>query len=120
MKKIIKSIHKKICLFLYYYFAIHLPNQPFFGYKIYDNIRGKLCKNIFAQSGKKIVVRKGAYFGDGDKIQIGDYSQLGTFCHIDNDIVIGEKVLMAPYVVIYSSSHEYKDITVPIMDQGGG
>ena len=60
-----------------------------------------------------------AYFGTGKNIEMGDYSQLGINCKVEEDLVLGDYVLMGPDVVIFSSSHEYKNLDVPIMLQGG-
>ena len=60
-----------------------------------------------------------AYFGTGKNIEMGDYSQLGINCKVEEDLVLGDYVLMGPDVVIFSSSHEYKNPDVPIMLQGG-
>ncbi len=37
---------------------------------------------------------------------------------MDNDVVIGNDVTMGPDVIIYTSSHEYKDLGIPIKRQG--
>lgn len=60
-----------------------------------------------------------AYFGTGKNIEMGDYSQLGINCKVEEDLVLCDYVLMGPNVVIFSSSHEYKNPDVPIMLQGG-
>ena len=49
---------------------------------------------------------------------MGDYSQLGINCKVENDLVMGDYVLMGPDVVIYSSMHAYEDLNTPIMMQG--
>lgn len=39
-------------------------------------------------------------------------------CKVENDLVMGDYVLMGPEVVIYSSMHAYDDLNIPIMMQG--
>ena len=65
------------------------------------------------------MIKSMAYFGTGKNIEIGDYSQLGINCKVEEDLVLGDYVLMGPDVIIYSSSHEYKDPDVPVILQGG-
>lgn len=109
---------KKILIILYYGFARHLPYQPLPGYKFGNKLRSYIAKKLFKKTGKDITIKHGAYFGDGKNIVMGDYSQLGIDCKVENDLIMGDYVLMGPEVVIYSSSHEYKNIDVPIMLQG--
>jgi len=49
---------------------------------------------------------------------MGSYSQLGINCKVENDLVMGEYVLMGPEVVIYSSMHAYSNPETPVMMQG--
>lgn len=109
---------KKILILLYYGFARHLPQQPLPGYKFGNWLRSAICKKLFKSTGRNITIKHGAYFGDGRNIVMGDYSQLGINCKVENDLVMGEYVLMGPDVVIYSSMHAYEDLDTPIMMQG--
>lgn len=102
----------------YYLVARFLPKYPVPGYHIAYKIRYVLCKYIFASIGKNVLIKRNAYFGDGSKIEIGDNSQIGINCIMDNDIIIGDDVTMGPDVIIYTSSHEYKDLNIPINKQG--
>lgn len=91
---------KKLLILLYYGFARHLPYQPLPGYKFGNALRSWICSKLFKHTGSNIVIKHGAYFGDGQNIVMGDY------------------VLMGPEVVIYSSMHAYDDLSTPIMMQG--
>lgn len=64
------------------------------------------------------MIKHEAYFGDGRNVVMGDYSQLGINCKVENDLVMGDYVLMGPEVVIYSSMHADDDLNIPIMMQG--
>lgn len=108
----------KLLLLLYYGFARYLPQQPLPGYKFGNWLRSTICKKLFKLTGKNITIKHGAYFGDGRNIVMGDYSQLGINCKVENDLVMGDYVLMGPDVVIYSSMHAYEDLNTPIMMQG--
>lgn len=112
------NINKKLYLLLYYVIARHLPYQPIPGYKIGNRLRKMLCERIFKSAGKNIVIKHGAYFGDGENIIIGNNSQLGINCKVENDLVIGDNVLMGPDIIIFSSEHEFKNLDIPIMFQG--
>ena len=108
----------KLLLLLYYGFARYLPQQPLPGYKFGNWLRSTICRKIFKSTGKNITIKHRAYFGDGRNIVMGDYSQLGINCKVENDLVMGDYVLMGPDVVIYSSMHAYEDLNTPIMMQG--
>lgn len=109
---------RKLLILLYYGFARHLPYQPLPGYKFGNWLRSWIARKLFKSVGENITIKHGAYFGDGRNIVMGKMSQLGIDCKVENDLVMGDYVLMGPEVVIYSSSHEYKDIATPIMLQG--
>ena len=56
----------------------------------------------------------------GGIVKIGKGSEIGERCRISiaNSLEIGEKVLLSPNVYITDCDHEYRDIDVPVMDQG--
>ena len=109
---------RKLYLLTYYGFARHLPKYPIPGYKLGYKFRYFCCKHIFKSIGKNVLIKKNAYFGDGTKVQIGNNSQIGINCIMDNDVIIGNDVTMGPDCIIYTSSHEYKDLSIPINQQG--
>ena len=51
---------------------------------------------------------------------IGKGSEIGERCRISiaNSLTIGSKVLISPNVYITDCDHEYRNIDIPIMDQG--
>lgn len=53
-------------------------------------------------------------------VRIGKESEIGERCRISiaNSLDIGEKVLLSPNVYITDCDHEYRDINVPVIDQG--
>ena len=109
---------RKLIIAFYYGLARHLPYQPLPGYKLGNKLRSWCAKKLFKSVGEGIVIKHGAYFGDGKNIVMGKESQLGINCKVENDLVMGDYVLMGPEVVIYSSMHAYSDCNVPIMHQG--
>lgn len=77
--------------------------------------------------GKGVVVQQGcwlniAYYNPhGDYIiEIGEGTNIGRRCTISaaNKVKLGNHVLLGPNVFIADTSHEYKNIEVPIMYQG--
>ena len=103
---------------VYYLVGRFLPKYPIPGYKIAYKVRYFLCKYIFESMGENVLIKRNAYFGDGAKIRIGNNSQIGINSIMDNDVVIGNDVTMGPDVIIYTSSHEYKNLGIPINQQG--
>lgn len=114
-----RRIEQKIILMLYYLLFRKLPYQPIPGYRLGNKLRSWCAHRLFKKCGNNIVVKSMAYFGTGKNIEIGDCSQLGINCKVEEDLIMGDYVLMGPDVVIFSSSHEYKNPDVPIMLQGG-
>ena len=112
------KMKRKLLIFLYYGFARNLPYQPLPGYKFGNRLRSWICSRLFKSAGKNIVIKHGAYFGDGRNVIMGNFSQLGINCKIQNDLVMGDYVIMGPDVVIYSSMHAYDKTDTPIMLQG--
>lgn len=53
-------------------------------------------------------------------VKIGKSSEIGERCRISiaNSLEIGERVLVSPNVYITDCDHEYRNIDVPIIDQG--
>ena len=103
---------------IYYLVARWLPKYPMPGYRLAYKIRYEVCKHIFEEIGKDVLIKRNAYFGNGAHIKIGDRSQIGINSIMDNDVIIGNDVTMGPDVIIYTSSHEYKDLAIPINQQG--
>ena len=110
---------RKICLLLYYAFAIHLPvSYAKLGGNLSRKIRYMLCKNIFLKCGKDVNIEKGAKFGKGDKIQIGNNSGIGINSFIPNGSIIGNDVMMGPNCYIHAHNHKYERKDIPMWHQG--
>lgn len=77
-----------------------------------------LCKRIFEFCGENVNIEKGAHFGSGDKIRIGNNSALGVNSHVPNGSVIGNDVMMGPNCYIFSNNHVFSDTNVPMRLQG--
>lgn len=67
-----------------------------------------------------VTVRPYAQIWSGGTVRIGKGSEIGERCRISiaNSLEIGEKVLLSPNVYITDCDHEYRDVDVPVIDQG--
>ena len=56
----------------------------------------------------------------GGTVRIGQGSEIGERCRISiaNSLNMGEKVLLSPNVYITDCDHEYRNLEVPVIDQG--
>lgn len=113
------KIKKYFFLYLYKIFAIHLPPStvPYIG-KYFKRFRYFCCKRIFLKCGKNVNIEKGAKFGNGFNLEIGDNSGIGIYCTIPNDIIIGRNVMMGPRCYILSQNHDISDISKPMCECG--
>lgn len=81
------------------------------------DLKGK--SNIVLEDG--VTVRPYAQiWSGGGTVRIGRGSEIGERCRISiaNSLEIGEKVLLSPNVYITDCDHEYRDVNVPVIDQG--
>ena len=110
---------KAICRILYYYFARYLPasTNRFLG-KASKAVRYQLCRRIFKKCGVGVNVERGAAFGSGYDVEIGDYSGIGINAEIPNGTIIGNYVMMGPNVFILSRNHRHDRIDIPMQQQG--
>ena len=85
---------------------------------------GKHCdfkgkKNIQLKSNVTIRPYVQIWSGGGT-VKISEGSEIGERCRISivNSLEIGKKVLLSPNVYITDCDHEYRDINIPVIDQG--
>ena len=112
-------ITQMLCLMLYYGFARHLPGSDtiLLG-GVSRRFRAVLCKRIFKYCGKNVNIERGACFGSGRLVELGDYSGLGINCIVPSDVKIGNNVMMGPNCYILSQNHRIDDINIPMNRQG--
>lgn len=109
---------KKICRLLYYHFAIYLPISYLRGGALAKRIRYILCRNIFEYCGKDVNIERGARFGSGEHIRIGNRSGIGINCTIPDGSVIGNYVNMGPNCYVHSRNHRFDRTDIPMQQQG--
>ena len=107
------SISKIFFYFVYKYFAKHLPSNSFG-----KRTRYYVCKHIFKKCGKNVNIEKGANFGYGFDVEIGDNSGIGINAVIPGDTIIGKDVMMGPNCFILSINHETSRTDIPMRLQG--
>lgn len=112
------SLWKMICLGLYYGLARFLPDSPFPGAWVGQAFRIWLVRQIFVYCGPHVRVNHGATFGTGVNVRLGDNSSIAANAWIANDTCIGNDVMMAPYVIILSNSHNFDRTDIPMRQQG--
>lgn len=106
---------KKLLYLVYTLTAKHLPVS--WQMRSAKRIRGWFASKILKEAGTNINVEKGACFARDTSI--GSNSSIGINCHIqEGGVVIGSNVLMGPDVLIYTTNHEYSDLSKPICAQG--
>lgn len=110
---------RKFFILLYYSIFRWLPagNIPIVG-GISKRLRRWICRHIFEYCGNNVNIERGAYFGAGDKIRIGENSGIGINCVVPNGSVIGDNVLMGPNCYIHNRNHRFDRIDIPIGQQG--
>lgn len=113
------NTHKFIALIFYYGIFRYLPNSsfPIFG-GVACRLRRLCGKIIFKKCGKKVNIERGAVFGCGFDIEIGDRSGIGINAHIPSDTIIGDNVNMGPEVYILSRNHRIDRTDIIMQAQG--
>lgn len=115
---IMSKIHKFLCLIAYYGFVSYLP-QSTSRFTIWvRHVRRFFCKPLFDSCGTNVNIERGAQFGTGSGISIGNNSGLGVNCLVHGPLEIGENVMMGPNVVIFTHTHNYSRIDIPMCKQG--
>lgn len=109
-----------VWLFLYVFFLKHLPatDNGYLVSMIIKKMRSSVGKHLFDRFGTNINIEKGADFGSGKGISIGNNSGLGINCKVRGPLEIGDNVMMGPDVVIMTNSHNFERIDIPMNIQG--
>ena len=81
-------------------------------------VRYHLCKRIFLKCGKNVNIERGAVFGSGEHIQIGDNSGIGINAVIPDGSIIGRDVMMGPNCFVHSRNHSFDRTDIPMIKQG--
>lgn len=113
------NTHKFVALAFYYGLFRYFPRSsfPVVGH-LSCALRRLCCKVIFKKCGKRVNIERGAVFGCGFDIEIGDRSGIGINAHIPSDTIIGNNVNMGPEVFILSRNHRIDRTDITMQAQG--
>jgi maltose O-acetyltransferase len=106
-----------LALVLYYGIAYRLPDSSFPGGMVFRRARSWLCQRLFAEAGEGIKIESHVYVADGRYLVIGAGSSIGSGSRVYG-ATIGEKVMVAPYVLFLKENHRYDNLDAPIGGQG--
>lgn len=106
-------------LIFYYLILNKLPHSsvPLIGLPC-ERFKEFFMKRIFKKCGYNVNIAKGARFGNGKDIEIGNNSGIGMDSKVPNNIIIGEDVMMGPNVTIYGANHVFDRTDIPMRKQG--
>ena len=119
MSKTCVKIKKIIGRCLYYGIGRWLPGHTFFIKPVAflsKKFRGFCGKLILDKCGKNVNICNLASFSS--KIQLGDNSGIGIKAKISGPCIIGNNVIMAPEVSIFTVNHCTERIDIPIKYKG--
>lgn len=75
-----------------------------------------MAKHLIAKSGEILKMNKGAVYTSD--LEVGNNSGLGYMCRVNGTVVIGDNVIMGPFVQMYTANHKYINRDTPICFQG--
>lgn len=84
--------------------------------KTSQRVRGFFARRILMKCGASPNIERGATFGSS--VKLGNCSNIGYLCEVHGDVSIGDYVMMAPRVRIYTVNHRTDDIDTPMILQG--
>ena len=118
--RIVKEIGHVLALLVYYGFCRYVPDYPL---KIGKTFRYWCCRLLFLKCGKGVWIKRGAFFGFGRQIEVGANSDIGRSAYIagigrGGRLVIGNNVMMAPDVLIYTRTHAFENPYIAMKEQG--
>lgn len=115
----LKALKNNIWFALYALLAKPLPcSYSRWGGRIFKAWRRLTAGRLLAHCGKRVNIEHGAKFGRGNRIWLGDDSDLGIDCDLRGEVHIGNCTIMGPEVVIWTTNHRFDRTDIPIMHQG--
>ncbi len=79
-------------------------------------MREKTARKFLVYVGKDVNIEKGAMITS--TMEIGDRSGVGINARMHGKVVVGKDVMMGPECIIYTKNHAFKDVTIPMCQQG--
>jgi maltose O-acetyltransferase len=102
---------------VYYSVARHLPPTYAPWSMGGGRLRRALARLLLAECGTHVNIEKGADFGSGRHVRLGDNSGIGIDCHVGH-VTIGRDVMMGPECLVLSRNHRFDDVSRPMWQQG--
>jgi maltose O-acetyltransferase len=101
-----------------FHFAKQLPGSA--RQSLGSRIRISLLRRLAGGCGRDINVLGGAEIGAPHNLTIGDNSAIGLGCYLSclDKVTIGDRVLMGPGVMIYTSNHVWNSEALTYFRQG--
>lgn len=118
LKKTNFSILHYFKLLSFYMIANKLPEPPLPFGEASMRIRSFLTQSLFKRQGYDVKIHGNIFFGSGVSIEIGNYSNINIGCWLSNDTVIGNDVMLGPYLFIISATHGHSSINDTMRSQG--
>lgn len=109
-------VKKKLCRLLYEVVAKYLPRSSS-KIKIGRKIRGYCVRGMLSKVGEDVNVERMADIAS-NKLKIGNHSGIGVRAYLQGDITIGDYVMMAPDVSIFTTNHNTERTDIPMCQQG--
>lgn len=83
-------------------------------------IRGIYARNNFKRCGKNPGIAEHVKIFNPQKFEVGDNFRIADYVQISagGGVSFGNRVMIAPFVKIWSNSHRFDDLDVPIYEQG--
>ena len=109
---------RPVAALLFWTVGRNLPWSPRPLGGIAKQLRGILASAMIDDCGVNVNVERGAWFGSGRGISLGDNSAIGLDCLLIGPVDIGRNVMMGPRCVLLASRHSTGDVTRPMNSQG--
>lgn len=84
--------------------------------KVSKILRALFAKGILESCGSGVNIERGATFGSS--VKLGNRSGIGMRCELHGPVIIGDDVMMAPDVVVYTRNHKTTRCDIPMRVQG--
>lgn len=111
-----RRLARVIALFFYYSFVCYLPNYAFPAGRLFNWLRIQCLRNIIA-IGTRCRVMRHVYIGDGNGVEIGNDCRINEAVRLDH-VKIGNHVMIARECILLGKMHEFKELTIPMEQQG--
>lgn len=113
-----KSAKYLLSYVLYYCVLIHLPRSIAPLGWLWRAMREKAVRHLLKSAGREINIERGANFGGGRQVTLGDRSGIGAFAQLVGPVKIGCNVMMGPEVLVMTQNHRIDQVDVPMIEQG--